>query len=74
MQLCACLATHDGHNSLVNAGTGSGQTLSITLDLLLDNPTNEFISSFPGSPLEWKAGLAARAGKVLDVHCRWYVA
>ena len=44
MQLRAFLATHNGHDSLVNAGTGSGKTLPIALNLLLDNPADAFIS------------------------------
>ncbi|KAF9463438.1 hypothetical protein BDZ94DRAFT_1124584, partial [Collybia nuda] len=43
-QLRACLATHNRHDSLINAGTGSGKTLPIALNLLLNNPTEANIS------------------------------
>ncbi|KAF8233171.1 hypothetical protein L208DRAFT_1268284, partial [Tricholoma matsutake] len=44
LQLCACLATFNGQDSLVDAGTGSGKTLLIALSLLLDDPANHFVS------------------------------
>ena len=44
LQLCACLATFNGQDSLVDAGTGGGKTLPIALSLLLDDPANHFIS------------------------------
>ena len=44
LQLRACLATYHGHDSLINAGTGSGKTLSIALNLLLDDPSENGIS------------------------------
>ena len=37
LQLRACLETYHGHDSLINAGTGSGKTLPIALNLLLDD-------------------------------------
>lgn len=44
LQLRACLATHNGRDSLINAGTGSGKTLPIALNLLLDDPKAGHIS------------------------------
>ena len=44
LQLRSCLATHNNQDSLICAGTGSGKTLSIALNLLLDNPANGSIS------------------------------
>ena len=44
MQLRATLATYNGSDSLVNAGTGSGKTLPIALNLLLDDPLDNYIS------------------------------
>jgi ATP-dependent helicase YprA (DUF1998 family) len=44
LQLRSCLATHNGHDSLISAGMGSGKTLPIALNLLLDNPADGFIS------------------------------
>jgi hypothetical protein len=44
LQLCSCLATHNRHDSLISAGTGSGKTLPIALNLLLDDPADGFIS------------------------------
>ncbi|KAF8225112.1 P-loop containing nucleoside triphosphate hydrolase protein [Tricholoma matsutake] len=38
LQLRACLATYHAHDSLIDAGTGSGKTLPIALNLLLDDP------------------------------------
>ncbi|KAF8233987.1 hypothetical protein L208DRAFT_1264260, partial [Tricholoma matsutake] len=52
LQLHACLATFNGQDSLVDAGTGSGKTLPITLSLLLNDPENHFIS-LTISPLKW---------------------
>ena len=52
MQLCAALATYNGSDSLVNAGTGSRKTLPITLNLLLDDPLDNHIS-LTISPLKW---------------------
>lgn len=43
-QLRACLATQNGQDSLINAGTGSGKTLPIALNLLLDDPIDTGIS------------------------------
>jgi hypothetical protein len=44
LQLCACLATHNGQDSLMNAGMGSSKTMPIALNLLLNNPANNSIS------------------------------
>ena len=44
LQLRSCLATHNNQDSLICAGTGSGKTLPITLNLLLDNPAKGSIS------------------------------
>lgn len=44
LQLRACLATFSCQDSLVDAGTGSGKTLPIALNLLLDDPANHHIS------------------------------
>ena len=44
LQLRACLAKYHGHDPLINAGTGSGKTLPIALNLLLDNPSENGIS------------------------------
>ncbi|KAF8221223.1 hypothetical protein L208DRAFT_1329412, partial [Tricholoma matsutake] len=44
MQLHVTLATYNGSDSLINAGTGSGKTLPIALNLLLDNPLDNCIS------------------------------
>ena len=52
MQLCATLATYNGSDSLVNAGTGSRKTLPIALNLLLDDPSDNGIS-LTISPLMW---------------------
>ncbi|KAF8229436.1 hypothetical protein L208DRAFT_1150171, partial [Tricholoma matsutake] len=52
LQLCSCLATHNNQDSLICAGTGSGKTLSIALNLLLDDPAKGSISLMI-SPLKW---------------------
>jgi ATP-dependent helicase YprA (DUF1998 family) len=52
MQLRAILATYNGSDSLVNAGTGSGKTLPIALNLLLDDPLDNGIS-LTILPLKW---------------------
>jgi hypothetical protein len=44
LQLRACLETYHGRDSLINAGTGSGKTLPIVLNLLLDDPRENGIS------------------------------
>jgi ATP-dependent helicase YprA (DUF1998 family) len=44
LQLRACLATYHGQDSLLNAGTGSGKTLPIALNLLLDDPSKNGLS------------------------------
>ena len=44
LQLRACLATYNGQDSLIGAGTGSGKTLPIALNLLLDDPKDAGIS------------------------------
>jgi ATP-dependent helicase YprA (DUF1998 family) len=44
LQLRACLATYHGHDSLIDAGTGSGKTMPIALNLLLDDPCDNKIS------------------------------
>ena len=44
LQLHSCIATHNNQDTLICAGTGSGKTLPITLNLLLDNPANGSIS------------------------------
>ena len=44
LQLQACLATYHAHDSLIDTGTGSGKTLPIALNLLLDNPQLKKIS------------------------------
>ncbi|KAF8238672.1 hypothetical protein L208DRAFT_1147640, partial [Tricholoma matsutake] len=43
LQLQACLAMFHGHDSLINAGTGSGKVLPIALNLLLDDPCNNYL-------------------------------
>ncbi|KAF8871179.1 P-loop containing nucleoside triphosphate hydrolase protein [Infundibulicybe gibba] len=42
VQLKAALATHNGLDSLLNAGTGTGKTLSIPLNSMLDNPKDHW--------------------------------
>ena len=44
LQLRAFLATSKGQDSLIEAGTGSGKTLPIALNLLLDDPADNLIS------------------------------
>ncbi|KAF8241148.1 hypothetical protein L208DRAFT_11468 [Tricholoma matsutake] len=44
LQLRACLAMYNGRDSLISAGTGSGKTLPIVLNLLLDDPKDAGIS------------------------------
>jgi len=44
LQLRASLATYRGFDSIIDAGTGSGKTLSIVLSLLLDDPRDYFVS------------------------------
>ncbi|KAF8055761.1 P-loop containing nucleoside triphosphate hydrolase protein [Lyophyllum atratum] len=44
IQLKATLATRNGKDSMVNAGTGSGKTLPIALNLLLDDPNERGIT------------------------------
>ncbi|KAG5637668.1 hypothetical protein DXG03_004405 [Asterophora parasitica] len=44
MQLRATLATHYGQDSVINAGTGSGKTLPIALNILLDDPQAQGIT------------------------------
>jgi superfamily II DNA/RNA helicase len=44
LQPRACLATYHGRDSLIDAGTGSGKTLPIALNLLLDDPRHKKIS------------------------------
>jgi ATP-dependent helicase YprA (DUF1998 family) len=44
LQLRACLATYHAHDSLIDTGTGSGKTLPIALNLLLDDPRLKKIS------------------------------
>ncbi|KAF8220653.1 hypothetical protein L208DRAFT_1332617, partial [Tricholoma matsutake] len=44
LQLHSCLATHNGHDSLITAGTGRGKTLPIALNLLIDDPADGFMS------------------------------
>ena len=43
MQLKVILAIHNGKDSLVSAGTGSGKTLPIVLSVLLDDPMKKLI-------------------------------
>ena len=52
MQLRATLTTYNGYDSLLCAGTGSGKTLLIVLNLLLNNPAENAIS-LTISPLKW---------------------
>jgi replicative superfamily II helicase len=44
MQLQAVLADQHRHDSLVSASTGSGKTLPIALNILLDDPSNHRIT------------------------------
>lgn len=44
MQLRAILADRLGRNSLVSAGTGSGKTLPIAMNILLDDPAKKYIT------------------------------
>ena len=44
IQLQSCLATFNGKDSLIYAGTGSGKTLPIALNILLEDPAKERIT------------------------------
>jgi replicative superfamily II helicase len=44
MQLRAILADRLGKESLISAGTGSGKTLPIAINILLDNPAKNLIT------------------------------
>lgn len=44
MQLKAILSDSQGDDTLVSAGTGSGKTLPIALNILLDDPDKNFIT------------------------------
>ena len=44
MQLQSCLAMFNGKDFLVCAGTGSGKTLPIALNILLDDPARQRIT------------------------------
>ena len=44
MQLRAVLADQHRHDSLVSAGTGSGKTLPIALNIVFDNPSDHKIT------------------------------
>ena len=44
MQLKAVLADQHGKDSLVSAGTGSGKTLPIALNILLDDPAKNHVT------------------------------
>ena len=43
-QLKSCLATFNGKDSLVYTGTGSGKTLPIALNILLEDPAKNLIT------------------------------
>ncbi|KAF8801008.1 hypothetical protein BYT27DRAFT_7116166 [Phlegmacium glaucopus] len=44
MQLWAVLADQHGKDLLVSAGTGSGKTLPIALNILLNNPARKLVT------------------------------
>ena len=44
MQFKVILAIHNGKDSLVSAGTGSGKTLPIALSMLLDDPMKKLVT------------------------------
>lgn len=44
MQLQAILADQHGHDLLISAGTGSGKTLPMALNILLDDPSGHGIT------------------------------
>ena len=44
IQLQSCLAMFNGQDSLVYAGTGSGKTLPIALNILLEDPAKKRVT------------------------------
>jgi hypothetical protein len=70
LQLRACLATYHGHDSLIDAGTGSGKTMPIALNLLLDDPRDEKLS-LTISPLKRLQVTQVRLGSLFLMHLQF---